>query len=141
MGSHSDEDARSGVRAAREFCRAFTARDWDRMTACLDAHLVFGVSGASPLAGLYESPETLVGLVKTMVDRSDGTLRFSSGPENYDILSSDVHVALLVPFSAEHAGRSLESSYQIWQFHGGEQIGGYGGLYVWDQAGFDSFWS
>jgi hypothetical protein len=129
------------VAAAIELCEGFRARDWDRVVASLGDEISFAVRGGSPLAGQYEGADAVVGLMRRMVDLSGDTLRFAAGPDSYDVLVSDAHVAVLVPFSAERDGRALEFSYQIWQFHAGPRLGGYGGLYVADQAAFDAFWT
>lgn len=129
------------VKAAIQFCDAFTARDWDRAAAALNDDINFTVGGTSPLAGEYTSVADVIGLLQQMVELSGDTLCFSAGADSYDILTSDVHVAILVPFSAQRGDRSLDYSYQIWQFHAGPAIGGYGGIYAADQQAFDAFWS
>jgi hypothetical protein len=129
-----------GRDAALVFCDAFVERDWERMSSVLGDDLVFGVGGTSPYAGEHRGIAGVVSLLRRMVDDSGGTFRFAMD-DGHDVLVSDAHVAVLAPFAAERPGRALEHSYQIWQFHNAPRLGGYGGLYVADQAGFDAFWS
>ena len=131
----------AGAAAARQLCDAFVARDWERVRSAIGDGIVFGVGGSSPFAGVYEGRDAFVGLVQRMVEESLDTLRFSAGADSYDVLNSDAHIAILVPFSAEREGRTLDYSYQVWQFHNSDQLDGYSGIYVADQAAFDDFWS
>lgn len=127
------------VAAARRLCEGFTARDWSMVDSALDEEIYFAVGGSSPLAGEHKGRDAVVALIRRMVELSDDTLHFVR-PDVYDILVSQVHAAILVPFVGERNGRKLDS-YQMWQFHSGERLGGYGGIYLVDQAGFDAFWS
>ena len=138
----AEVDPRDGVPAAvaaRQFCEAFTARDWDLVASTIDEDIHFGVAGTSPLAGEYETRDAFVGLVKRMVELSDDTFHFSR-PDAFDVLVSRVHVAILAPFVAKRGDRTL-NSYEIWQFHTGERLNGYGSIYPFDLTAFDAFWS
>ena len=128
------------VACAVELCNAFSDRDWDRVRACVGDDLHFSVGGSNALAGMYEGPDAFVALLRRMVEMTDGTYRLSNGRDSYDILLSPYHIAILAPFVGERSGRVLEQSIQIWQFHAGDRLESYSGLYLADQTVFDAFW-
>ena len=130
-----------GYAAAVALCEGFNARDWDRLRATLHPDIEFSVGGTSPLAGEYVGPDEVAALFRRMVDISGNTLRFAPTPDDYDILLSRVHVAVLGAFHAEREdGRRLEYCYQFWFFHIGDENLGMGGLTLMsDQRDFDNF--
>jgi ketosteroid isomerase-like protein len=132
-----------GYAAAVALCEGFNARDWERVRAVLHADIEFSVAGVSAIAGEYVGPDQVAALFQRMVDISGNTLRFAPNADDYDILLSRVHVAVLGAFHAERDdGRRLEYCYQLWFFHIGDDNLGMGGITVMgDQADFDSFFS
>ena len=144
MTDQSDfRSGQPGYAPAVALCEGFNARDWDRVRATFHPDIEFSVGGKSPLAGDYVGPEQVTALFQRMVEIAAGTLRFAPKSEDFDILLSRVHIAILGAFHAERDdGRRLEYCYQFWWFHIGDNNLGMGGITLMsDHADFDNFFS
>lgn len=88
-----------------EFYRAFRTRDWVALARVFAEDAELGLSGRSPFAGSYRSPEAAVDVLRRLVDETDGTI----GPvreDTWDICTSDHHVILIEWLQATREGRS-----------------------------------
>lgn len=90
-----------------EFYRAFRAREWDALARLFAEDAELGLSGRSPFAGSYRSPEAAVDVLRKLVDETDGTL----GPvreDTWDICTSDHHVILVEWLQATRQDRRAQ---------------------------------
>ena len=97
--AHPNEDL------AREGVAAFQRGDLDALrTKYFTEDVRYHVPGRSPLAGVYEGVDQVIGLFVRLFELSGGTFRI----ELHDVIANDEHVADLLTMRAERDGKQLE---------------------------------
>lgn len=123
---------------------ALQERDPEAAASIIADDAVLHLCGASPMSGDYKGRNTIVDLVSTLRDQTDGSLELWI----HDVLANDGpdpariplgHAVVLLGATAVRDGTSLDSmGVAIMHFRGDKAVEAW--LVPINQAVFDSFW-
>jgi len=97
----------------------------------------YHVSGRSPLSGVYDGVDQVLGLFIHLFELSGGTLSL----ELHDVLANDEHAVLLYAISAERDGKQLHRNEVTIAHIGPDGRVTEAWLQSSDQHAVDQFWS
>lgn len=127
---HPNEDL---VRRAYE---AFAQGDMETVRSAFADNIRWHVQGESPLSGVYIGHVEVLGLFRTLAERSGGTFSL----EVHDVLANDEHAVVLVRERATREGRTLVSTQAHVLHLSNGKVTEFWGLPT-DVAAVDAFWS
>lgn len=133
------------AQAIRSAYAALQAGDSEAAASIIAEDAVLHLCGESPLAGDYKGRDTIVELVSTLRDHTNGSLELWI----HDVLANDGpdpariplgHAVVLLGATAERHGTPLDSmGVAIMHFRGDKAVEAW--LVPINQAMFDSFWA
>ena len=96
------EDSYTGL--IRRLFHDFETGDLDLLRVVMDDRVMWREPGRSPLAGVYEGPEAVLGLLRELKARTEGTFSI----EILDVLSEPERVVVFQRETGSRAGRQLD---------------------------------
>jgi uncharacterized protein len=120
----------------RSLYDAFSGRDLGTFEGLLTDDVVFHQPGRNPLSGDYEGIQSVLGLIRALIDRSGGTFR----TEVHDVLGNEEHAVGLLRVSGEREGRELDMPVvHVVHVRGGKLAEFW--AHPFDQHAIDEFWA
>jgi ketosteroid isomerase-like protein len=115
---------------------AFSRRDLDTVRTLFADDIVFHQPGRNPTSGDYQGIDEVLGLLRTLGERSGGTFR----SQVHDLLATDEHAVALLRVTAERADLAVDVPVvHVWHVRDGKLAE------VWahpvDQHLLDQFWA
>jgi ketosteroid isomerase-like protein len=120
----------------RSLYDAFSRRDLDTVAGLFSDDVVFHQPGRNPTSGDHRGLEAVLGLLRTLAERSDGT--FSA--QVHDVMASDQHAVGLLRVTAQRGPRSVDVPVvHVWHVRDGRLVEAW--AHPADQQALDEFWA
>jgi hypothetical protein len=123
-------------RLLRSLYDAFSRRDLDTVRSLLADDIVLHQPGRDPTSGDYHRVDRVLGLLRTLAERSGGTFR----SEVHDLLATDHHAVALLRVTARRGPLTLDVPVvHVWHVRGAKLTEAW--AHPPDQHLLDEFWA
>jgi ketosteroid isomerase-like protein len=120
----------------RTLYEAFSRRDLDTVRRLFADDIVFHQPGRNPTSGDYHGIDGVLGLLRTLAERSGGTFR----SEVHDLLASDQHAVALLRVTARRGALTVDVPVvHVWHLRDGRLTEAW--AHPADQHLLDEFWA
>jgi uncharacterized protein len=115
---------------------AFGRKDFQAIEGLLSDDVVVHQPGRNPLSGDYRGKEAALGLIRSLGERSGGTLQIHV----HDVVASDEHAVALLRVTGQREGRELDLPVvQVWHVRDGKLTELW--IHPLDLYAIDEFWA
>jgi uncharacterized protein len=120
----------------RSLYEAFSRRDLDTVRSLVADDIVFHQPGRNPTSGDYQGLDGVLGLLRTLAERSGGTFR----SEVHDLLATDQHAVALLRVTAQRGILTVDVPVvHVWHVRDGKLAEAW--AHPTDQHLLDEFWA